>query len=185
MSCPSRKQIIDYLYSGTSEKSGMGQHLHSCPACQNIVQEEETLTEFFRNHFKAEEPNPFLWSRIESRLSDAPVKAAGIRLSPFLPRPVVALVASVALVALVCGAFLMRNQEPSREAMLAAIDSQYSQTLNLFEDLEHNPFNGRLNPVSSKDQNPFVIVETTVSEPDSGENPFQPFNPSQAIDYRR
>lgn len=184
MSCPSRKQIIDSLYGGISLNAEVQRHLETCPLCQGRIQEETELTDFFRTHYQTVEPNPFLWQRIERQLSTAPAPVMGIR--TFLSRPVYILAAGFAFVVFLCSTMLLLNTAgPSQETILAAIDAQYMQTLNQFDNLDHNPFNGRLNQVAASDQNPFFIAETAEKEPDPATNPFRPFKPSPAKDIRR
>jgi|GEM_PF-3038726 len=183
MPCPSQKQIVDFLYSGAPHRDKLQAHLQNCPLCQQRIQEEKDLTALFRNHFRTEMPGPFLWQRIEGRLATAPAPVTGFR--TFFPRPLTALAASVILLIFVCSAVLVLDTGPSREAMLAAIDAQYGQTLAQFDDLDHNPFNGRLNQLGASDQNPFLSAEGTEEESDPATNPFSPFKAMPTKDIRR
>jgi len=67
MNCQEFQEALPYIIEsgGNEEEAG---HLHSCPACANLVQELNYIADTAKLLLPMHDPNPRVWSNIEQSL---------------------------------------------------------------------------------------------------------------------
>lgn len=173
MSCPSYKEII-LAVAGDGEAAGAARrHARECAACSAILEEQARVDSLFKAHCAPVEPSPFLWARIEARLTQ-PAPAPESRWSSlFKPARLYPLAAAVLLAALIATAVMFRpGPGPSSETMLADMEGAYYRTVAPVG--EDNPFGVQdvMEPLSG-DDNPFRL--TAEAGPVAGTSDGNPF----------
>ena len=148
MNCQdARREILSAVRAADLPAETAG-HISVCDSCALLLQQTEALDALFGSATELE-PNPFLWTRIKSRLSDR-VAPSGFSFPFRLPVPVWVGLAAMIL----CSAFLTVFQSqafltPDQVALQEGIRSQLSRSDG------SNPFLGAQAALIDSD-NPFL-----------------------------
>ena len=154
MKCKNWKIQISAYLDGALDKAdrqAVIQHIESCRECRVFHEENVTLSSLFSVHAEGKSPSPFIWNKIERRITSANGKTSRPSfLDHFrLPRLAYGMASAMLLISL---AALVQLRGPSVEdrQLLAEMDAY---TI----DVQGNPF---LNRTSNEIDNPFFRHET-------------------------
>jgi hypothetical protein len=153
----------------------MFRRLEESPDIAQLRRDERAVDDFFRQHYRAEEPAADLWPRITRQLA-TPVPSPAPFLSFNRPAPRLLLTAAAAVLLVAALVFITPwTPGPSRQEMLSAIDSRYEVIWTAAATVETNPFDGRGILESTADENPFqTATQPTAADPRPDDNPFRP-----------
>ena len=169
--CPTNKELLQLLQEDSNIL--LTEHLERCPTCNQQAEEARRLDSFFQDYHRQLEAPPFMWTRIESRLSAPVTKIPWYKNFIFSPSAVAAVALALICVSLVWVGFSPVNNQLTDEDILLAIESAQADS---HLDLDHNPFNGKRHQLVELEKNPFQALPRVNEDSfNVDENPFEQY----------
>lgn len=159
MKCNDWKIKISVLLDGAlpeAETKTVLQHLEFCRDCRAFHEENSAISALFAIRAENKEPSPFIWNKIERRITSASEKHQGHSLLDYfrLPRFAYGL-ASAALLLSLAAIVQLRGPSTEERRLLAEIE-----TYNI--EVQGNPFLERIEQTS---RNPFFEYKAGTVNP--------------------
>jgi predicted anti-sigma-YlaC factor YlaD len=154
MKCKNWKTQISAYQDGAlneADSSEVRRHLASCQECGRYSEELQELSSLVCNRVEGKSPSPFLWSKIERKITAVEAEKSGVPFLDHFRLPRLAYGIASAMI-LICLATLLQLRGPSAE------EKQLLAELDAYTIAVHgNPF---LDQTSLDNDNPFFRFES-------------------------